>query len=108
VSRLRLGVQKAGIVGIKYRRTGTEMKAFARLTLAILLLASLPVGRARAQTQDYPNRTVTIVAPSAPGGLYSLFARLIGSKLEQRKTTRATLFGRSHGWDWCCIKQSLQ
>jgi tripartite-type tricarboxylate transporter receptor subunit TctC len=27
---------------------------------------------------------VTIVAPAAPGGLYSLFARLIGSKLEQR------------------------
>ena len=39
--------------------------------------------RARA-AGDYPNRTVTIVAPSAPGGLYSLFARLIGSKLEQR------------------------
>ena len=27
---------------------------------------------------------MTIVAPAAPGGLYSLFARLIGSKLEQR------------------------
>ncbi len=60
------------------------MRAFARLALAILLLASLPVDRALTQTQDYPNRTVTIVAPSAPGGLYSLFARLIGNKLEQR------------------------
>ena len=37
-----------------------------------------------AQAQDYPNRTVTIVAPAAPGGLYSLFARLIGARLEQR------------------------
>ena len=37
-----------------------------------------------AEAQDYPNRTVTIVAPSAPGGLYSLFARLLGTKLEQR------------------------
>ena len=36
------------------------------------------------QASDYPNRTVTVVAPAAPGGLYSLFARLIGSKLEQR------------------------
>lgn len=36
------------------------------------------------QALDYPNRIVTIVAPAAPGGLYSLFARLIGSKLEQR------------------------
>jgi tripartite-type tricarboxylate transporter receptor subunit TctC len=34
--------------------------------------------------QDYPDRTVTIVAPSAPGGLYSLFARLIANKFEQR------------------------
>ena len=37
-----------------------------------------------AAAQDYPNRTVTIVAPAAPGGLYSLFARLVGAKLEQR------------------------
>ena len=39
---------------------------------------------AQGLAQDYPNRTVTIVAPAAPGGLYSLFARLIGSRLEQR------------------------
>ena len=51
------------------------------LAAGLLALASLP---ALAQAQDYPNRAVTIVAPAAPGGLYSLFARLIGSKLEQR------------------------
>jgi len=39
---------------------------------------------AAAQTQDYPNRAVTVVAPAAPGGLYSLFARLIGNRLEHR------------------------
>jgi tripartite-type tricarboxylate transporter receptor subunit TctC len=48
---------------------------------ALLVAAAEP---AFAQTQDYPNRTVTIVAPAAPGGLYSLFARLIATKLEQR------------------------
>ena len=37
-----------------------------------------------AAAQDYPNRTVTIVAPSAPGGLYSLFARLLGHRFEKR------------------------
>jgi tripartite-type tricarboxylate transporter receptor subunit TctC len=37
-----------------------------------------------ARAQDYPNRPVTIVAPAAPGGLYSLFARLVGARLEQR------------------------
>src|SRR5215510_1798972 len=34
--------------------------------------------------QDYPTRTVTIVAPSAPGGMYSILARLIAAKLERR------------------------
>src|SRR5436190_21844024 len=51
------------------------------LTLASVALAASPVS---APAQDYPNRPVIIVAPAAPGGLYSLFARLIGSKLEQR------------------------
>jgi tripartite-type tricarboxylate transporter receptor subunit TctC len=58
------------------------MKMYARSAMIGLVLLSLPVEGARAQ--DYPNHVVTIVAPSAPGGLYSLFARLIGSKLEQR------------------------
>jgi tripartite-type tricarboxylate transporter receptor subunit TctC len=52
-----------------------------------LVAAAVLAGAAQAawpQAQDYPNRTVTIVAPAAPGGLYSLFARLIGSRLEQR------------------------
>jgi len=51
------------------------------LSLAVSLLA---LSGPAALAQDYPNRAVTIVAPAAPGGLYSLFARLIGSKLEQR------------------------
>jgi tripartite-type tricarboxylate transporter receptor subunit TctC len=51
----------------------------ASIALATLLSSPLAVS-----AQDYPNRPVTIVAPAAPGGLYSLFARLIGSKLEQR------------------------
>lgn len=49
------------------------------IALAVLVAA----GPAPAQ-QDYPSGIVTIIAPAAPGGLYSMFARLIGSKLEQR------------------------
>jgi tripartite-type tricarboxylate transporter receptor subunit TctC len=52
--------------------------------IALALLMVLATGHARAQSSDYPTRTVTIIAPSAPGGLYSLFARILGSKLEQR------------------------
>ncbi len=51
---------------------------------SIAVLFALAAAPAFGQAQDYPNRAVTIVAPAAPGGLYSLFARLIGSKLEQR------------------------
>jgi tripartite-type tricarboxylate transporter receptor subunit TctC len=51
---------------------------------ALIALALVGAPEARAQANDYPNRTVTIVAPAAPGGLYSLFARLIGTKLEQK------------------------
>jgi tripartite-type tricarboxylate transporter receptor subunit TctC len=48
---------------------------------AVLLALTLPAAQAAAE--DYPNRSVTIVAPSAPGGMYSILARLIGGKLEQ-------------------------
>ena len=52
-----------------------------RLILAAALLLAMSV---IAGAETYPTRIVTIVAPSAPGGLYSLFARIIGNKLEQR------------------------
>ena len=52
--------------------------------LAALSISSLATQPAWPQASDYPTRTVTIVAPAAPGGLYSLFARLIGVRLEQR------------------------
>jgi tripartite-type tricarboxylate transporter receptor subunit TctC len=54
---------------------------YAAVLAAMVAVLSLPHG---ARAQDYPNRTITIVAPSAPGGLYSLFARLLGARLEAR------------------------
>ncbi len=62
---------------------------FARLrmrpsTAALVLFAmTAALIGSRADADDYPARTVTIVAPSAPGGLYSLFARMIADKLER-------------------------
>ncbi len=50
---------------------------------ALAALAMIRVDPVLAQ-QNYPERAVTIVAPASPGGLYSIFARLIGSRLEQR------------------------
>jgi tripartite-type tricarboxylate transporter receptor subunit TctC len=60
------------------------MSMLSRWMLVGLAVLAAPSDRARAQAAEYPNRTVTIVAPSAPGGLYSLFARLIADTLERR------------------------
>ena len=53
-----------------------------RLVLSALLGAS--AGRTLAQAPDYPSRSVTFIVPFAPGGVTSLFARILGQKLEQR------------------------
>jgi len=55
----------------------------AAVVIALALATGLPGAPAAAQA-DYPSRLVTVVAPSAPGGLYSLFARIIANRLEQR------------------------
>jgi tripartite-type tricarboxylate transporter receptor subunit TctC len=49
-----------------------------------IVLAILPCGVAGAQPLDYPSRPVTFVVPFAPGGVTSLFARVLGQKLEER------------------------
>jgi tripartite-type tricarboxylate transporter receptor subunit TctC len=53
------------------------------LALALTLVGALPE-RAAAQPSDYPNRPVSFIVPFAPGGVTSLFARILGTKLEQR------------------------
>jgi len=53
-------------------------------SFALALMTVTVAGRVLAQPSDYPARLVTIIAPSAPGGLYSLFARILGARLEQR------------------------
>src|SRR5262245_35440504 len=66
-------------------RKGTEeaMRPISRrVTMIGAVALALPI--CRADAQDYPSRSVTIVAPSAPGGMYSILARLIASKLEAR------------------------
>jgi tripartite-type tricarboxylate transporter receptor subunit TctC len=60
------------------------MKQFQRFMALALTLSLAALDRPAAAQSDYPNRIVTIVAPSAPGGLYSLFARILGHALEQR------------------------
>ncbi|MFL6798692.1 MAG: Bug family tripartite tricarboxylate transporter substrate binding protein [Xanthobacteraceae bacterium] len=51
---------------------------------SIFVAAVLMLSPAAGHALDYPERAVTIVAPSAPGGMYSILARLLASKLEAR------------------------
>ena len=53
------------------------------LVLALALIGARP-GPAAAQPSDYPTRPVSFIVPFAPGGVTSLFARVLGQRLEQR------------------------
>jgi tripartite-type tricarboxylate transporter receptor subunit TctC len=57
------------------------MKSYARwVAIGLVLMAA--AGPACAQA-DYPNKTMTVVVPTSPGGLLSLLGRLVAHKLEQ-------------------------
>jgi len=56
----------------------------ARCLVPIVVMAVVAGGLAHAQGPDYPSRPVTFIVPFAPGGVTSLFARVLGAKLEQR------------------------
>jgi tripartite-type tricarboxylate transporter receptor subunit TctC len=60
------------------------MKAIRTAALIGCMLTAFVPARAFAQVQDYPNRPVNFIVPFAAGGSTSLFARLIGQKLEER------------------------
>jgi tripartite-type tricarboxylate transporter receptor subunit TctC len=60
------------------------MMAMPASVLVILAALTATTGHACAQASDYPSKPVTFVVPFAPGGVTSLFARLLGQKLEQR------------------------
>src|SRR5882672_6598522 len=57
--------------------------AIDRLPAAILALAALAAGPVLAQ-QNYPGRTITIIAPFSPGTGIDILARTCGQKLSER------------------------
>jgi len=54
-----------------------------RLPAAALVLAALAAGPVLAQ-QNYPSRTITIIAPFSPGTGIDILARICGQKLSER------------------------
>jgi len=61
-----------------------EMTKLPRCLVLGLVLIGASSERAAAQASDYPNRAVSFIVPFAPGGVTSLFARVLGTKMEQR------------------------
>src|SRR3990167_4532854 len=61
----------------------TSVRLASLIGCGLLLAAS---GQALAQeaASAYPSRPVTFVVPFAPGGVTTVFARLVGQKLEQK------------------------
>jgi hypothetical protein len=49
---------------------------------AVIGMVALALTAPRALAKDYPTRTVTIVAPSVPGGMYSILAPVASEKSE--------------------------
>jgi tripartite-type tricarboxylate transporter receptor subunit TctC len=60
------------------RRLARRLAGFVAVLLAALAHGPAPAA------ESWPSRVVTIVAPSAPGGLYSLFARVLADRLAPR------------------------
>jgi len=57
------------------------MRYLQRIALALLALAALD---GPAPAQDYPNRSITLLVPLAPGGGLDFIARTIGQRLSER------------------------
>jgi tripartite-type tricarboxylate transporter receptor subunit TctC len=53
------------------------------VTLGLSLGAMLATGAAPADAETFPNRTVRIVVPYAPGGGVSILAQIIGTKMQE-------------------------
>lgn len=59
------------------------MKTCLGLTAIATAIFGLTIGGAYADSK-YPNRTVTLVAPGAPGGSYTIFSQFVANGLEKR------------------------
>ena len=56
------------------KRYLTRLTALALLTLSALSLT-------HAQAQNYPNKTIRLIVPTAPGGGYDFVGRVLAEKL---------------------------
>lgn len=60
-----------------------SMKRTIVICGAAAVLAAMVMGNANADTDNYPNRTVRIIAPIAPGGGTDILSRMIAQRLHE-------------------------
>jgi tripartite-type tricarboxylate transporter receptor subunit TctC len=56
---------------------GRQQKKFARLVATALLIVALSAAATSARADNYPSKTITIIAPASPGGVTDLLARML-------------------------------
>lgn len=64
------------------------------VVLAAALFCAIP-GQSSAQSQPWPARTVTLIAPSAPGSSVDVTARLIAQKLSEQMSQQFVVLNRA-------------
>ncbi|MBI4290502.1 MAG: tripartite tricarboxylate transporter substrate binding protein [Betaproteobacteria bacterium] len=69
------------------------MRSIASLLLGLLAVLTVSASNA----QDYPSRTVRLIAPFAPGGIADIAGRVIGNKLSEMWKQQVIVENRSGG-----------
>ena len=59
------------------------MRIWKTWLCAAAVLLGLPVAPHDAQAQSFPNRSITLVIPFAPGGITSIVGRVIADKMSE-------------------------
>jgi tripartite-type tricarboxylate transporter receptor subunit TctC len=65
------------------------------------------VGAAQA-AEDYPNQTITIMVPFAPGGIVDIAARIVGEELSERLGQQVVVENRTGGNGFIAAQAALQ
>jgi tripartite-type tricarboxylate transporter receptor subunit TctC len=83
-ARVERWMVQAGKKAVAVLEVTLYPSAMVRALPRVLALALALSAVETAAAQDYPSRPVSFIVPFAPGGVTSLFARVLGAKLEQR------------------------
>src|SRR4051794_22549830 len=76
------GSASSGLILRSARRA--RLEGWLRVGITAVILAFAGTGTARAQTDDYPSRTVTFICPFPAGGGTDILVRLLAAELQDK------------------------